>query len=122
MVQLVTLKKQIKVNESSPKSKLSLDNWNWWQWELNHGLNLDITLALKCLEKIFPKYELKNDPLCGRTTGGQDSCIWDCEVAETQSGQLIRNPLCLRDCFLEVNYILGFIKKDTGTLLIIYSY
>ena len=41
--------------------------------------------------------------MCGRTTGGTDDCIWDCEVVETQNGPLIRNPLCLRDCFPEVN-------------------
>ena len=58
------------------------------------------------VEKMFTKYKLENDWMCGRTTGGQDDCIWDCEVVETQNGPLIRNPLCLRDCFPEVNFIL----------------
>ena len=54
------------------------------------------------VEKRISKWKLENHLMCGRTTGGQDDCIWDCEVAQTQSGQLIRNPLCLRDCFPEV--------------------
>ena len=60
------------------------------------------------IEKMFPKYKLKNDLMCGRTTGGQDDCIWDCEVVETQDGPRITNPLCLRDCFPQVSFILSF--------------
>ena len=41
--------------------------------------------------------------MCGRTAGGKDDCIWDCEIGETPNGELIRDPLCLKDCFPEVH-------------------
>ena len=51
--------------------------------------------------------------MCGKTTGGMEECIWDCErlnfefnsttvesvVSSVLTGVTFKNPLCLEDCF-----------------------
>ena len=58
-----------------------------------------------------PVHKLENDPMCGRTTGGQEECTWDCEfdaaasISFLSSGINITNPECLRDCFEDVQKV-----------------
>ena len=52
-------------------------------------------------------HKLENDPMCGKTTGGQDECTWDCKIVFSvatnpsifNSVIKIQNPECLKDCF-----------------------
>ena len=47
--------------------------------------------------------ELKDDPMCGLTTGGQEECFWDCQFfPDPYFGTLISHPECLLDCYEEV--------------------
>ena len=42
--------------------------------------------------------------MCGITTGGSKDCYWDCEITFLDFyGPIITNPVCLIDCFEEVN-------------------
>ena len=41
---------------------------------------------------------MKDDPVCGLTTGGDESCEWDCEP-DVYAGPYFENPECLLDCF-----------------------
>ena len=51
------------------------------------------------------RFELKDDPLCGITTGGREDCFWDCEIEVFGNGPIVSNPECLLDCFPEVIFL-----------------
>ena len=70
-------------------------------------------------------YVLEDDPECGKTTGGEPECFWDCQpelnffdivtfTTDTERA-VMANPWCLEDCFEESQCLSGLFRKELSS-------